>query len=365
MAHDGRSPITSSPTHQPPEPLPTPSKVARRVCPSLGHRPSPIRLRTPPSNHHLSFEPHLRSRPSSPPMTSDHPRGDCQFSVGSVWSSAVRGGGRAHLELALDCLGGEFTLPGVGDASPCRFSFGDVFLLPPPSYWIGLCRPPPAPNWQQFADDLGRRRPPPKPNWRAVLRPPTFNSRRTHTTSVLDTSLSGHHGCFPKLPTSPPISTTGSHTVPLAVSSRLHFAHNYHVRLPFLLEACALLIRRGSVLSFLGLFLWLGQNILLFWETILYYGFIGCQFLWPFLGPLTLGSCVTEILQVPLVFWFTIYFPFTGFSPTVYFLESINNILSHSPFSFSTLLVRSCTIQSFLVFLSDSLILSSSKSGGL
>jgi hypothetical protein len=52
-------------------------------------------------------------------------------------------------------------------------------------------------------------------------------------------------------------------------------------------------------------------------------------------------------------------------TPTVYFSESIHNIHSNFPCSVSTSLGRSCTIQSSLVFLSDSLILRSSKSGGV
>jgi hypothetical protein len=265
MARDGRFPTTSTPTHQPPDPRSRPSSppINKRdllAYPGMkfvhklqgeGHSLASIldalnELMATTEVEELLVSLLARRNDLDASRILDPSRDSCELSVGSVRSSKVMEGGNAHLELALDCLGGEFTLPGAGEASPRRLLFGDTFLSPPPSYWIGLGRPPPAPNWQHFADDLGRRRPPPKPNWRAFHRQSPSTSRRTQVS---------------KLPTSPPIPTTGPHTVLpllhlLVVSLRLKFAQNYHVLLPFLLEAYKLLIRRGSVLSFLGFVLW-------------------------------------------------------------------------------------------------------------
>jgi hypothetical protein len=216
-----------------------------------------------------------------------------KISVGSIRSSKVLEGGG----LALDCFGGEFTLPGVGAASPHCLPFGDAFL----SYWIGLGRPPPAPNWQLFADDLRRRRPPPKPNWRAFHRP-------------------SPHICRP---------------------TQVHF--------PFLFEPFQLRLRRGSVLSFSR-----GRFMEVFWDTI--FCSLGKQYF--IMGLLAIESSGLSFWSFDT--WILCHNdPSRSIGCLVHnllwdslllciFLESINNI--HSPRSFGTSFGRSFTIQSSLVF---------------
>jgi hypothetical protein len=63
------------------------------------------------------------------------------------------------------------TFFGAGATPVSNFSINEL-TTPPPSYWIGLSRPPPAPNWQRFAIERARTRPPPAPNWRGFTRPP-------------------------------------------------------------------------------------------------------------------------------------------------------------------------------------------------
>jgi hypothetical protein len=75
-------------------------------------------------------------------------------------------------------------------------------------------------------------------------------------------------------------------------------------------------------------------------------------------GPLTLGSCVTKILQVPLVLWFTIYFG-------IHSVCALVGVNQHP----HVLLVRALVVlpqfRALWFFLFDSLLLSSSKSGGV
>jgi hypothetical protein len=245
----------------------------------------------------------------------DRPADHGKISEGSVWSSRVLGGSDAHLELALDCLGGEFTLPGVGDASSSGLRPGDAVLLPPPSYWIGLGRPPPAPNWQQFADDLGRRRPPPKPNWRPLLRPsPSYFS------------VAHLHSHF-------------HHQTPQFTFSIGRFGASFTQRKCIELSWSLFMVGKQYFILF-------GNN----WLLWVYRLPIPLAFPWSFdtwilchkdpAGSIgCFGSQSTSTLFV-------------------HFSESI-------PFPmFIRAFWRSSTIQSFCFFLFDSLILSSSKSGG-
>jgi hypothetical protein len=73
---------------------------------------------------------------------------------------AMGEGGALDFDLGGDCPFSTFF--GVGVTPVSNFSINDL-TTPPPSYWIGLSRPPPAPNWQRFAIERARIRPPPAP----------------------------------------------------------------------------------------------------------------------------------------------------------------------------------------------------------
>lgn len=63
----------------------------------------------------------------------------------------------------------------VQDPSPAPNYIGAVFLLPA-TYWIGLGRPPPAPNWLPSFETWFCR-PPPAPNWNLPIPPsPTIHN---------------------------------------------------------------------------------------------------------------------------------------------------------------------------------------------
>jgi hypothetical protein len=114
--------------------------------------------------------------------------------------------------LGFSSMGGKDCFIGA-DVDVASFSFKTDVLPPPPSYWIGLGRPPPAPDWQRFDNTVGRSRPPPKPNWRQdyiyLWLPPTHQLSGLHQIEL------GH--LLPiqsyyeyELPPFPPISTLGS-----------------------------------------------------------------------------------------------------------------------------------------------------------
>jgi hypothetical protein len=110
--------------------------------------------------------------------------------------------------LNFSLMGGKDRSFGADADNTSTFFKTDV-LPPPPSYWIGLGRPPPAPNWQRFDDTVGRSRPPPKPNWcQLILRPPTHLIQSNLHSIDPDHPLSFRINC--SLPPFPPISTTGS-----------------------------------------------------------------------------------------------------------------------------------------------------------
>jgi hypothetical protein len=101
-------------------------------------------------------------------------------------------------------MGGDIpfsTLFGAGENSTSSFTI-DAPTTPPPSYWIGLSRPPPAPNWQRFAIERVRTRPPSAPNWRTLTRPPPAPNWQSHQEFLLQIPST--------LPPSPPISNLGS-----------------------------------------------------------------------------------------------------------------------------------------------------------
>jgi hypothetical protein len=103
-------------------------------------------------------------------------------------------------------MGGEDSFTGAGETAQ-TFTF--FVSLPPPSYWIGLGRPPPAPDWQlRFDNDVGRSRPPPKPNWCNKVWPLPILVCRTHPSIDLDRQPYVHSHAT--LPVIPPLSTLGN-----------------------------------------------------------------------------------------------------------------------------------------------------------
>jgi hypothetical protein len=104
---------------------------------------------------------------------------------------AMDKGGALDFDLGGDCPFS--TIFGAGVTPVSTFTI-DAPYKPPPSYWIGLSRPPPAPNWQRFAIERARTRPPPAPNWYAFFRPPPAPSWQNHH--------------YSSLPPTPPKSTT-------------------------------------------------------------------------------------------------------------------------------------------------------------
>jgi hypothetical protein len=236
----------------------------------------------------------------------------------------------------------------------------DTPSRPPPSYWIGLSRPPPAPNWQRFSNDLGRNRPPPKPNWPISSHPPPTPSWQTHP-------------MFATLP-SPPFYTKRPQSVlpsslRLAMSSILPSAPISNVLLALLMEVTIVLFpsRRGNVLGFLWLFycgrtfdkhsfvLWVSWQMI----PLTFSRSFATWILWLKDPPRSFSTLVTNLpaLTTGLFLWDSLsfgvlfgVFQFFGylFTPLWILLACLNASNSRE-----------------LFFLSDSLILSSSKSGGV
>jgi hypothetical protein len=147
-----------------------------------------------------------------------HRHHDSCLSRKSSWqTNAARRGSSRNL-----IYGGEDSFTGASETAQA-FTF--YMPMPPPSYWIGLGQPPPALDWQQFGNTMGRSRPPPKPN---VCHHPWYPPTLTLTnppSNGLDYLLSIPIQSL--LPPFPPISTNGGSLQFIIPSSTcLHLAIN-------------------------------------------------------------------------------------------------------------------------------------------
>jgi hypothetical protein len=197
-------------------------------------------------------------------------------------------------------------------------------MPPPASYWIGLGRPPPAPDWQRFDNTLGRSRPPPKPNWRHHPRyrpaPILSNSPSNGLDHLLSIPLQS------PLPPFPPISTKGN--LPSIISSPT--CQHSVVDGSFLASIFA---QRKFIGGFSRLQLF-GSVLVVFWTSIGLKAFF-CHYYG--LGPLNVWiDAMTTIFGLLVILQFclagnnTILFPVLSSSVSLRYCH-ITELLSVSP----------------------------------